>query len=389
MERLHVFLDESGAFGFDFSKPKCSSHLVIAAVLVSESNLAFVTEEVDKLRKRYFQTGEIKSKNIKGKQSRKRIELLKAIMQLPLNFAVLIVDKRKIYEDSHLRKFKKTFYKFVYQQIYSDLLNTVKDISIHPDEVGGKQDLEEFAKYYYRKADKFSLFRDIDFAFDDSKNSLLVQVADIVAGSVSKNVDTTHANETDNTDYLALLKPKIIYRKDFPWSPKTFFNETKFDSNADKEIAELALRLVDEFCYNNSGDDEIETKQQISVLQYLRFRFVQNQFRRYIPTRELMNHLIATGFDKMSVSTFRMKIIAKLRDNGVIIASSANGYKIPCKLSEVYDFINHGKNVILPMLNRLKRCNDTIRLATNNTVNLFERAEYRELAELLDINIPK
>ncbi|MDE6578199.1 MAG: DUF3800 domain-containing protein [Muribaculaceae bacterium] len=170
MERLHVFLDESGAFGFDFSKPKCTSHLVIAAVLVSESNLAFVTEEVDKLRKRYFQTGEIKSKNIKGKQSRKRIELLKAIMQLPLNFAILIVDKRKIYEDSHLRKFKKTFYKFVYQQIYSDLLNTVKDISIHPDEVGGKQDLEEFAKYYYRKADKFSLLRDIDFAFDDSKN---------------------------------------------------------------------------------------------------------------------------------------------------------------------------------------------------------------------------
>ena len=41
------------------------------------------------------------------------------------------------------------------------------------------------------------------------------------------------------------------------------------------------------------------------------------------------------------------------------------------------------------MLNRLKRCNDTIRLATNNTVNLFERAEYRELAELLDINIQK
>ena len=90
----------------------------------------------------------------------------------------------------------------------------------------------------------------------------------------------------------------------------------------------------------------------------------------------------------MSVSTFRMKIIAKLRDEGVILASSANGYKIPSKVSEVYDFINHGKNVILPMLNRLKKCNDTIRLATNNSLNLFERAEYKELAELLDIKNP-
>lgn len=98
-----------------------------------------------------------------------------------------------------------------------------------------------------------------------------------------------------------------------------------------------------------------------------------------------MNHLVNSGFDKMSVSTFRMKIIAKLRDEGVILASSANGYKIPSKVSEVYDFINHGKNVILPMLNRLKKCNDTIRLATNNTLNLFERAEYKELADFIDI----
>ncbi len=386
MERIHVYLDESGAFGFDFSKPKCTSHVVIAAVLVNESNLQLVTEEVEKLRRKYFQTGEIKSKNLKEKHTRKRIELLKSILQLPINFAILIVDKRKIFGDSYLRKFKKTFYKFIYQQIYSDLLNSIKDISIHPDEVGGKQDLDEFAKYYYRKAEPNSLFRDIDFAFDDSKNSLLVQVADLVAGSISKNIDSTHANENDKTDYLTLLKPKIVYRKDFPWSAETFFKETKFDSNADKEIAELSLRLVDEFCLNNSGEDDIDVKQQISILQYLRFRFVQNQFRRYIPTRELMNHLTATGFDKMSVSTFRMKIIAKLRDEGVIIASSANGYKIPCKISEVYDFINHGKNVILPMLHRLKKCNDTIRLATNNSVNLFERAEYKELAELLDLN---
>lgn len=63
--------------------------MVIAAVLVSESNLAPVNEEVDRLKKRYFQTGEIKSKNLKGKQSRKRIELLKAIMQLRLVLAGL------------------------------------------------------------------------------------------------------------------------------------------------------------------------------------------------------------------------------------------------------------------------------------------------------------
>lgn len=385
MEKIHVFLDESGAFGFDFSKPKCTTHVIIAAVLVNESDLHFVSDEIEKLRKKYFQSGEIKSSNLKDKNYKKRIELLRSICSLPIHFALLIVDKRKIYDDSHIRKFKKTFYKFIYQQLYADLLNSIKNIAIHPDEIGGKQDLEEFSRYYYRKAEVYSLFHDIDFAFDDSKNSLLVQVADLVAGSIAKNIDLTRNSNVDNTDYLSLLKSKIIYRKDFPWSTEVFFQEAKFDSAADKEIAELSLRMVDQFCYNHSGSDDIDIKQQIAILQYLRFRFVQNQFRRYIRTSELMHHLVNSGFDKMSVSTFRMKIIAKLRDEGVILASSANGYKIPSKVSEVYDFINHGKNVILPMLNRLKKCNDTIRLATNNSINLFERAEYKELADLLDI----
>lgn len=44
MEKIHVFLDEAGAFGFDFSKPNCSSHFIIVAALVNESQLNAVTD---------------------------------------------------------------------------------------------------------------------------------------------------------------------------------------------------------------------------------------------------------------------------------------------------------------------------------------------------------
>lgn len=64
MEKNHVFLDESGAFGFDFSKPNTPSHMVIAAILIKESNLEYVTQEAESIRKKEFQTGEMKSKNI-------------------------------------------------------------------------------------------------------------------------------------------------------------------------------------------------------------------------------------------------------------------------------------------------------------------------------------
>jgi transcriptional regulator of heat shock response len=106
--------------------------------------------------------------------------------------------------------------------------------------------------------------------------------------------------------------------------------------------------------------------------------------RKYIPTKELINQLGYLGYEKMSLQTFRNKIIAKLRDNDVIISSSKEGYKIPTTEEELDDFINHGKTIIMPMLSRLKKCNDVIRMGTNGEIKLFEKAEFSELASMIE-----
>jgi len=106
--------------------------------------------------------------------------------------------------------------------------------------------------------------------------------------------------------------------------------------------------------------------------------------RHYIPTKELINNLVYAGYDKLSMQTFRNKIIAKLRDNEVIVSSSPNGYKIPSTEEELHDFVNHGKTIILPMLSRLRKCNDIIKMGTNGKIDLFDKAEYHSLKELLE-----
>ena len=79
------------------------------------------------------------------------------------------------------------------------------------------------------------------------------------------------------------------------------------------------------------------------------------------------------GYDKLSIQSFRNKIIAKLRDNEVIISSSSSGYKIPSTEKELYDFVNHGKSIIMPMLHRLKICNDVIRNRFQSTSNYIRK----------------
>ena len=111
---------------------------------------------------------------------------------------------------------------------------------------------------------------------------------------------------------------------------------------------------------------------------------MNNDLRKYISTKELKSQLSNTGLANVSTQTFRTRVIGKLRDKGVIISSSKKGYKIPAKEAELFDFINHGTAIIMPMLERLKKCRDLVKLGTANELDLFNNTEYSSLKKYFD-----
>ena len=85
----------------------------------------------------------------------------------------------------------------------------------------------------------------------------------------------------------------------------------------------------------------------------------------------------------MRKEQFSTQIVGHLRDKGVLIASSRNGYKIPTRASELKRYINHGKSIILPLLRRIGTCRDAILLATNNEYDILEENEFKKLKEIM------
>lgn len=75
-----------------------------------------------------------------------------------------------------------------------------------------------------------------------------------------------------------------------------------------------------------------------------------------------------------------------LRDSGVIISGSHDkkGYKIPSKKADIDDFLNHNISIILPMLGRLKKCHDIIKLGTCGVVDLYHADAYKKLKEFIE-----
>ena len=267
--------------------------------------------------------------------------------------------------------------------VHQELRIAYSNLIITADEVGGNDYLQSFAAYVRSKEIPLDLFDNSLFRFEDSKHSVIIQVADIICGSLAYHYDARKNAEIDGHNYLSLLGDKILRIKEFPETFDTF-NVSQNDLNPEynPQIADICYRKAKYFIETHNNTEDIEVKQQISVLNYLLFRFMNKSPRKYIPTQELITQLVYLGYDKLSLQTFRNKIIAKLRDNEVIISSSSGGYKIPSTEKELYDFVNHGKSIIMPMLARLKTCNDVIRMGTNGEINLFEKAEYHSLAKM-------
>ena len=379
----YAFIDEFGAFGYDFDNIGCSTHFIITAVIVEDEKLEEVGNAVETIRKKYFQTGEMKSSKI-GANHKRRVAILQEIKKLPITFFCFVCDKRKIYENSGLR-YKESFYKFLNNLVYKELRVSFQNLIMVADQMGSNDYIKSFIQYVQSKEQPLSLFDKSLFRYENSAQQVIIQVADIISGSLAYNFDEHKKTTVGEFDYESILREKILRILFFPQTFDTFdisHNET--NSQYNPKIAEICYRKAKFFIETHSESEDIEIKQQIAILNYLLFRFMNRSPRKYIPTKELINQLGYLGYEKMSLQTFRNKIIAKLRDNEVIISSSKEGYKIPTTEEELDDFINHGKTIIMPMLSRLKKCNDVIRMGTNGEIKLFEKAEFSELASMIE-----
>lgn len=270
--------------------------------------------------------------------------------------------------------------------VHKELRAAFKNLVVVADEIGGSDYMQSFCKYVEDHSVLPNLYGESEFSFENSKTEVIVQLADLISGTLSFLYDE-HKKDASVPNYREILKDKIIRIEQYP---KTYENynleRCAIASEYDKDIAEICLHQAVDFI-NKYKDDTDELRQaQLIVLKYLLFRFMNNDTRAYIPTSELISQLEWTKYGKISVQTFRKEIIGGMRDARVIISGSHHKkeYKIPSKKSEIEDFLNHDISIILPMLGRLKKCRDTVKLGTYGAVDLYQADAYKELKAFIE-----
>jgi len=145
MNKIVAYIDEYGAFGFQLDKPNVSTHFIISAIIVEDTDIQELADKTDVIRQKYFQKGEIKSSKV-GRNHAKRKLILDEIIKLPFRIFAFVVDKKLIYPQSGLR-YKTSFYKFLNSIVYSELSVNFKKMKIVADEIGSSDYMKSFYSY--------------------------------------------------------------------------------------------------------------------------------------------------------------------------------------------------------------------------------------------------
>ena len=372
-----AYVDEAGDPEMDTAKPGVSLFYVVCAVLVDDNDNQCLSDEADHIRQHYFgPRGEMKSATV-GNKRKRRAKILEDIANTGLQFCAFVADKQEIRRDTGFR-FRRSFVKYFHGRLYRRLYRAFASLHVLADQHGHSDFMRSFSRYL---ADRYQqrLFDHADFIFAPSAQVPLIQVADMIAGSLLRVY-----SGKDGDEPLQLLSPRAIIIERWPPSsmhPDVLGHMAEAEKH-DHLVAEQGVMQAQAFLRENATSEEPEIQTQMDAIRYLLWQYELDS-SRYVWTGELLPHLNEGCEEQLSEHTFRLRVIGKLRSAGVIIASSSKGYKIPNTAADIDSFVSLVNSQTVPYLRRLEVAREQLLLASKGAYEIVAAERYPELAECI------
>lgn len=203
MKKQLVFIDDSGDPGF---KVVSSSNFVMAAAVFIDPEVAFsLSEHISEYRK---SLGWRDNCEFKFAKDRKVIikDILRFASQYDFQIYATYVNKCSFRYTSPVVD-KEKLYNWTIKELLSIIPLT--DAKIEIDGRSSKQNMYYTASYLRREING-NKSKKLVIKFEDSVDDNLIQLADIVAGSIHRYIN---ADKTDYEVYFNIIKHKIVQLK--------------------------------------------------------------------------------------------------------------------------------------------------------------------------------
>jgi hypothetical protein len=376
-DNILAHIDESGDTNLDLDKEGTSKYYTICALVVRDCDAPRVIASAETIRDEFCGKGELKSSNRSLQSQKRRLDLLERLLTLDMKFYALAVNKENVDRGSGLR-FKRSFIKNLHRRLYEKLFRAHASLTIRYDEHGSDDFMSGF-ETYMRKHYPLNFLQELQIHRVNSRDHVLIQVADLIAGTVRRYYEGTD----DEQVFKSLAKAALVVEQ---WPPSlrtpTLLQNLPDSSRFDHIVEQQSISRAMTFIAEHGESEESDVRLLIGALQYLLFRFELDP-DQYVPTHEINEYVTSQSDEVMSNEAFRSNVIAPLRDKDILIASSNKGYKLPRSAQEMDTFVALVNGQAIPYMERLRRARAILRQASMDDFDIVDSARFPELAKYM------
>lgn len=378
MNKAFIFIDEFGNSHLNLSKNGTFSHFIYTSIIVDENLIEKARTVRSDICQKFRLGPDIKSKNIKGKDFDKRLQILEYLIDnLDFHIDVLVIDKARI--DSLGLLDKKTFYKYFQKTFVRKYNDRFDSFSIFADAVGTdfRTDLQNFVITNGIDRDLFNPDRAFELT-DDKTGEKLVQLADFISGCLGKIFCISHSSPRAKEIYDKIHQRLSVDYFPYETSQSYYLDTSK--TEFDGVIRAMNFQSV----YKYLEKENHSRYEHIRLLEYLQ---LQNQIDslRLVPSYELLAYL-QKFYPNYTTEKLRL-LVRDLRYDGLLIISHSGkpGYKLASSYQDINQNFNHFLKYVIPMLQKVQAMNKSLSANSMNKINPIEKdINMQQLKDLLN-----
>lgn len=177
-----VFIDDSGDPGFKVAKG--SSRVFVICLVIFDDHLEAEKASLGiKELRRKLKVSDFYEFKFNKSDSKFKNNFLQTVKGFKFRIRAIVVRKDSIYSP-RFKNYKENFYNYVIMQVLKNNGGKIKDAKLRFDKRGEKTLRNELRVYLSTRLDNKNkrIFKDLKFV--DSKQNVLIQLADMVAGSI-------------------------------------------------------------------------------------------------------------------------------------------------------------------------------------------------------------
>ncbi len=199
-----IFIDESGDSGFKTEKGSSEAFVISLIIFDEELEAEKTAVQIKEFKKSINKTLNYEIKFNKLKRSDK-VKFFEDIKGFKFRVRSIVVIKEKIYSNK-LRTDTKTYYNFFLKQVLEHNNNTITDAKLRLDGFGERKFKRAMTSYLRQNLNGKTKKIMNNLKFVDSKESVLIQLADMVAGSIHRSYQS---EKNDSKIYKDIIKERI------------------------------------------------------------------------------------------------------------------------------------------------------------------------------------